>query len=51
MDQQQLILKNMARFRRMISLETEASRLSRLSKLLANERDKLLASRMAEGSI
>jgi hypothetical protein len=48
MDQQQLILMNMARFRRMISLETNSGRLSRLQKLLVEERDKLFACRMAE---
>jgi hypothetical protein len=48
MDKQQVILKNMARFRRIMSLETSAKRLSRLAKLLADEREKLCACRMAE---
>jgi hypothetical protein len=47
MDQQQVILKNMARFHRMIALETSAGRLSRLRRLLVKERDKLLEYRMA----
>jgi hypothetical protein len=45
MDQERLILKNMVRFHRMISMETSAGRLSRLRKLLAQERDKLFAFR------
>jgi hypothetical protein len=48
MDQEQVILKNMARFHRMIALETSTGRLSRLKKLLAEERDKLFVCRMIE---
>jgi hypothetical protein len=51
MEQQQLILKTMVRFRRMIARETDARQLSRLNRLLAVEHDKLLASRMAVASV